>query len=284
MKLLLNFGILIFAAISCKSDFNNNSKEYKLIQEEGIYVEVFDSINIDQNRYTKNNHIYKEKFEFVYSYEHFTKNNVKYLFAIDTLINDRRYAWKFVNADSIDDNTILKVKIKIKKGLQPMIEHIPNYNQTLVEYSYLKRKEPESFNSISGLIENEKNIWIHPPRDKYFRILELNPFPFIKEPYEIGNKWKWGLRIGDIWGDERWVKWKGVIENKYTYEIKGKNRINTVFGKLDSYIIEAEALSRIGKTQLTAFFHPEYGFLELLYTNIDGSKTRLKLEELIKHN
>jgi len=52
--------------------------------------------------------------------------------------------------------------------------------------------------SMSGTIENEGNVWIHPPRDNYFKIIELNPFPYIKAPYNIGAKWAWKLKIVNI--------------------------------------------------------------------------------------
>ncbi len=108
---------------------------------------------------------------------------------------------------------------------------------------------------------------MHPPRDKYFRILELNPFPFIKAPYKIGNKWDWSLTIGDHWGDKRWKTWEGVINNVYKYEITDRKKVNTKFGLLDCYEITSKAKSRIGETELVALFNTKYGFIELNYTN-----------------
>ncbi len=282
MKSLLNFVVLIFTMISCKSDFSKNSKDYKLIQEDGISVEVFDSTVTDENRYTSNNITFKKHTEFIYSYKHITTNGAVYFFEEDHNIDDWRHAWKFVNSDSINENSILKVRIKVRPGLQPFIAQIPDYNQTILQYDYLTKNEESPFNSVSGVIENENNIWMHPPRDKYFRILELNPFPFIKAPFKVGNKWDWSLKIGSAWGDQRWKTWRGAIENKYNYKITSKKKLNTKFGKIECYEIQAGATSRIGKTKLTALFNPEYGFVELRYTNIDGSKTMLKLEELIK--
>ena len=128
---------------------------------------------------------------------------------------------------------------------------------------------------MSGAIENEANVWIHPPRDKYFKILELNPFPYAKAPYEIGTKWTWNLGIVDHWADERWKVWEGQIENEYDYEITNKRTLKTGIGEIECFVIESNAKSRIGETKLTAYFNTEYGFVKLDYTNIDGSKTNL---------
>ncbi|WP_109097531.1 hypothetical protein [Aquimarina sp. AU58] len=283
MKIVVRLFILTIMITSCKSDFEKKHKDYKLIKEEGVFVEVFDSTNVKHTRYTDNNNVYRKKLEFIYSYEHITKNNSKYYFKEDSSIDGWKNSWKFVSADSIDENTILKVKIKIKEGLEPMIQYEPDYNQTVAQYSYLTKDELSAFNSISGIIENEKNVWMHPPRDKYFRILELNPFPYIQTPFEVGNKWNWSLKIGSNWGDKRWLAWEGGIENKYVYEITGKKKINTPFGKLECYTIDATATSRLGETKLTSLFNTEYGFIKLLYTNIDGSKTTLQLDKVIKN-
>lgn len=270
--LLLSLTIMFF---SCK----RNSKDYKLVEEDGIYVEVFDANNLDENRFTKNNKTFKEQNEYIYSYKHITVNDQIYLFEEDHNVTDRRYSWKFISSDSINNNTIQKVSIKVRKGLSPMIEQNPDYNQTILQYDYLTSYDQTPFNSVSGLIENEKNIWMHPPRDKYFRILELNPFPFIKTPYRVGNKWNWSLKIGSAWGDKRWKVWKGGIENKYTYEIVGKKKIKTKLGELECFEVYAYAKSRIGKTELTALFNTRYGFISLEYTNIDRSRTILSLIE-----
>ncbi|GAA4273841.1 hypothetical protein U6A24_02130 [Aquimarina gracilis] len=272
-------SVLFLLVLGCKSKPENSVKNYTLVEENGISVEVFDSIITAEDRYTSNNITFKKHTEFIYSYKHISPNGEVFLFEEDHNIDDWRYAWRFVNSDSITQNSILKVKIKVKPGLQPFLEQIPDYNQTVLQYNYITKNEESLFNSVSGVIENENNIWMHPPRDKYFRILELNPFPFIKAPFKVGNKWNWSLKIGSSWGEKRWKTWQGAIENKYNYKITSKKKLNTKFGKIECYEIRAEAISSIGKTELQALFNPKYGFVELNYINIDGSKTNLTLED-----
>ena len=275
--------VLIIAIASLIIGCNNKEKEkvkdYELINEDGIAVEKFDSTNTDQNRFTENNLTFKEGHIFTYDFEHITTENERMFFAWDESKEDFRKKWKFVPEDSIDDNTILRVAISVQHGLEPMIFNNPDYNQTVIKYQYELNEGNARFSSSSGVIENEKNIWMHPPRDQYFSILELNPFPFIKAPYEIGNEWNWQLRIGDGWSDPRWKHWDGRIENKYTYKITDKQTLKTKLGQVDCWVIESTAESRIGKTKLKAYFNSKYGFVKLNYTNIDGSSTNLILSE-----
>jgi len=244
---------------------------YELVSDGvSIIVESFDSNVVDENKYNHDNAVFKVGTEFIYTYEHITtENKVQYF----KKTNDSR-SWQFIDQDSLDSTEVKTVKISVADG-NPMSEHNPNYNQTNLKYRF----DNEIMYSMSGVIENEANIWMHPPRSSYFKILEINPFPYIKAPYEIGNKWKWNLKIGDSWADERWKKWEGSIENKCKYEIINKTKLETKLGELECYVIKSNAKSRIGQTELTAFFNEKFGFVKLNYTNIDGTKTNLELIE-----
>ena len=279
----LNILIFFLYTISVASQTKPKEKDYVLVTENGISVEKFDSTNVDQNRFTKNNITFSEGTVFTYEFEHITRTDQKFLFTLDESVDDRKFNWKFVPKDSVNENTVTIIKIIVMPGLEPMIQGIPDYNQTILKYECHNEKGKAFSNSLSGVIENENNIWMHPPRDKYFRILELNPFPFIKAPYEIGNEWEWTLRIGSQWGDARWKVWEGNIENKYKYKITDKKKIKTTLGDIECFVIESNANSSIGETKLTSFFNPEYGFVKLNYINIDGSKTNLNLIEHTKN-
>ncbi|MBT6567517.1 MAG: hypothetical protein HON19_01260 [Flavobacteriales bacterium] len=272
-------NILIFllsvAIISCQSKPKKTKKEYDLVNDNGILVEEFDSAIVDENKYNRNNSIYKVGSSFKYKFEHITPNGKIKLFKIKKDSGN----WAFVGIENTDSTTIASVIIEVANG-NPMAKHIPDYNQTVLIYKNGMLKKY----SMSGAIENEANVWIHPPRDKYFMILELNPFPFIKAPYEIGTKWTWSLRIGDHWSDKRWKIWEGQIENKYDYEITDKQTLKTQIGEMECFVIEANAKSRLGETKLIAYFNPKYGFVKLDYVNIDGSKTNLELIEYSEKN
>lgn len=282
--LLATFFLLIF--YNCQSKWNpqkpkpNSQKDYVLEEDKGIFVEVFNATSRDPNRYTENNTIYREDTEFIYSFKHIDPSGNTYFYRDDKKSIEGENQWSFVPIDSVNSSTVQKVKLSVKYGLEPMIKYISDYNQTLVKYEYPNAENKDNgYYSLSGIIENEKNIWIHPPRDLYFEILELNPFPFVKKPYKIGNKWTWQLTIGASWANKRWKTWEGQIINQYEYKIVKKSTIKTAIGDLDCFIIESKANSRIGETRLTSYFNEKYGFVKLEYTNIDNSKTLLKLIE-----
>lgn len=288
MKIKLLFIILISLIIGCQ-DQNKTiaKKDYEIIFDDGIYVEKFDSTNVSENRYTENNQTYLEGNQLIYDYFYQDLEGNKFKFqelegASELDFKERAKAWSFVNVDSLTERTIERVVLTVKYGLEPMINNNPDYNQTVISYKYPQVNGERKFSSSTGVIENEKNVWIHPPRDRLFRILEINPFPFIQTPYEIGNKWNWSLKIGSYWGDERWQTWEESIENQYDYEIVDKKKVNLQIGEVDCYLIESTATSSIGKTKLLAYFNMELGFVKLDYTNIDSTKTVLELIEFQK--
>jgi hypothetical protein len=121
---------------------------------------------------------------------------------------------------------------------------------------------------------------MHPPRTDLFKILEINPFPYIKEPYKIRNSWTWKLEFDNHWADKRWLIWEGAYENKYTYKITDQLKLQTKFGEIECLIITSSAVSKLGKTKLTSYFNSQYGFVKLDYSNIDGSKIIIELEKI----
>ena len=189
------------------------------------------------------------------------------------------YDWELVGVDKKDSFTVPKIVSEIRSG-NPF-DHMPDYDQTALHYEFKSENGKYWSSEKTGIIENEHNIWMHPPRNDLFRILEINPFPYVKNPYKpkIGEKWNWNMKIGDFWGDKRWLEWEGSIENKYTYKITGRKKLKTKLGKLDCYVVESEAVSRIGKTYLTSYFNTTHGFVKLDYTNIDGSKIVIEMAE-----
>lgn len=153
----------------------------------GLLVERFDSTITSHDRYNRDNKIYTEGASFRYSYV-YIRHDKSYYYkpSVD--------GWELVPYHELDDKTVKDFIIKVPKTYRK------GYPQTLLNYYY-----PPGLNySSTGVIENPGNVWLHPPRRALFRILELNPFPYIKAPYKVGNKWEWTLRIGSHWSDDRW--------------------------------------------------------------------------------
>lgn len=274
--------LLTFLIISISCSAQKKLEKYT-IDEDGITVEKKDNTKQYDEVYNSNNIIYNVGRKFTYSYYYQNTKEEKFLIKRGKEILQPEgytiYDWEFVNIKNQDNETISRIILKPTSG-NPFDGDDPDYNQTGIDYEYVLNNGKNHGKETSGTIENKMNVWTHPPRSNFFKILELNPFPYIKAPYKIGTKWNWKLEIGDHWSDKRWLEWKGGIENTYDYEIKEKKIIITKLGSLECYIVHAKAKSRIGETELISYFNPKFGFVKLEYKNIDGTKTVLELEKV----
>jgi hypothetical protein len=277
---IIKFLPILLLNISCSAQ--TNLEKYK-IDDDGITVEKADSTKPYDYIYNANNIIYTIGKKFTYSYYYQNKNEEKILIKRGKEVLQPEgystYDWDFIKVEEQDDETITKLILTPSSG-NPFEKNIPDYNQTAIGYKYLMNNGQSFTMELTGAIENEMNVWIHPPRSNFFEILELNPFPYIKAPYKVGTKWSWKLKIGDYWSDKRWLEWKGGIENIYEYEIKDSKVISTKLGNLECYVVHSNAKSQIGATELISYFNSKFGFVKLEYKNIDGTKTILELENV----
>jgi hypothetical protein len=264
-----------------------SNQAYQVVLEDEIYVEKFDSSIDLKLKYTANNHCYKAGKKFIYDYYYQDAHGNKYKFQShdeprDMEYGERQRAWHFVDIDTMNENTIDLIALTVDTNSNHTLYSYPGYNQSVITYDYLSINGSQVLTEGTGVVENEKNIWLHPPRSKMFGILEINPFPFIMTPYEIGNTWSWTLNnIGSQWGDFRWKSWEGVIESTCNYEITDKLSLDTPLGAIECYEIQSTASNALGKTYLTAYFNKDIGFVKLDYTNIDSSKLVMELLQII---
>ena len=279
--LIVLMGCANFVAQAQNTEYSQSSS--------GIWFEVrTDSLN--PCRYTEDNKIYQADREFTFEFHYFDpqgnerfmryklvpKQGICLTETGDTTTctytaSDFSFSDIFDATDSCVNRYLLKVACT-GGGFGN------DYDQTIEEFRFFFDDQRERSSSRSGIVENERNLWMHPNRSCLFRILELNPFPYIQYPITKGKTWKWRLTIGSQWGDERWKTWTGGIVNKYKYKITDTNcEVVTPMGTLSCVKVEAVAKSRIGKTCLTAYYNDTYGFVKMDNTNIDGSWIEIKL-------
>ncbi len=279
MKLIKLFPILLLT-FSCSAQKNKGSY---ITDYDGIAIEKKDATKKYDEIYNDNNAIYTVGKKLKYSYFYQNIKGEKFLIrrGKETVQPQgySTYDWEFVGVGKQDNETVSHI-ISLAISGNPFEEDNPEYNQTGISYDYVMNNGKSLTRELTGGIENKSNVWIHPPRNSFFKILELNPFPYIKAPYKVGTKWDWKLKISDHWADKRWMEWKDGIENIYNYEIIDKKNISTKFGNLECYVVKANAKSRIGQTELISYFHPKFGFIKLEYKNIDETKTVLELENI----
>lgn len=135
-----------------------------------------------------------------------------------------------------------------------------NVSDSLVE------KWPYQITETTGIIEDQKTIWMHPPRSDKFSILEYFPFPEIEFPIKCGKKYKRSF-LGNIDFLEKF----GYIRYKMHVECDGNNTI-----------ISGHANNRLGHWILQYTFNSQNGFtnMKFIYNNI---QINFELVEVIEH-
>lgn len=251
-----------------------------MLDDMAITVEKFDSLNKDQNRYNYDNEIYRVGKKFTFAYEYRDKNGTEMRMATANTVSQNGAAWKLVPADKASDTSVAQIILSVTAGLTPFIQVMPDYNQTVILYDFKQVGGGSWNNEMTGVIENSQNLWLHPPRTGLFGVLELNPFPYIKQPLTVGAEWTWKLAFGDHWADKRWLVWKGKNENTIRYKVTGKSLITNNLGTPTCYVVESEAKSALGSTKLVSYYNTKFGFVKLAYTNIDNSRITLDLQSV----
>ena len=283
--------IVFLTVCACLPAFSQNT-EYSRSGKNGVWFEVrMDTSN--PCRYTEDNKIYQADREFTFEFHYFDpQGKERYMryeripkqgYELTETGDTNTYTYYMADFSFSDvfnpkDSCINRYEVEVLCTAEPFRK---DYNQT-VEAFYLLIDDQWSRwpLSWSGIVENERNLWMHPNRDCLFQILELNPFPYIQYPIKKGNTWKWRLSIGSQWGDKRWKTWTGGIVNKYKYRIIDTDcEVVTPLGTLSCVKVEAVAKSRIGNTYLTAYYNDTYGFVKMDNTNVDGSRLLVDLVE-----
>ncbi len=127
---------------------------------------------------------------------------------------------------------------------------------------------------VTGVIENEEQVWMHPFRSNQYSFTEVAPFPEIILPAQIGTKWTSEIQIGQGWGDWENTTWK------HKYKIVEQATRTYPFGSLDN-CIKISAISsnkKFGKSKLDLWYHESYGFVEFNYQNYEGQQLSIVLE------
>lgn len=192
-----------------------------------------------------------------------------------------------------DEKLISQSQIKMmatgsRWSIQPELQ-----DEVLIQYEYKKEDvaniNKHQINKImsnsvwrkstkTGIIENVKQIWMHPFRSNQFLFTEVAPFPEVKWPLYNGKSWTGELNIYNGWGD--WNNSSG----KFVYKVENKEDIQTQFGLIgDCWKIESIATYPFGKSFLDYWFNEELGFVKMNYINYEGQKLNIELVEVVEN-
>jgi hypothetical protein len=228
--------------------------------------QVYKTVEIEKKNIDADNKIYRPGQQFIY---HLTILN-----GIDTLFLKMTEDRSFELLSRKTDETVSKVYLTVA---QPKNKEKTNKKQTEIFYTY------ENLNywaSSTGIVENERNIWLHPPRDGFFRILQLFPFPYIKFEGQMHHQWTDHLAISEQWSNELIGEWHGVLETDLSYEWVENVNLKSSFGQVWCQKLKCISKSLLGENSLIAYFSKKHGFIKLEYSSFNNIRLHLDLETI----
>jgi hypothetical protein len=247
----------------CVGFLTNGFAQKSLLKFEN---DVLDSTDKSLERYNRDNKIYTSKTEFIFD-------------SLRCQFSNQEYGipnWQLIMPEKADALTAFQIGILV-------LPYYLNDNQTGMEFKFYdkEKKVISAIRDFSGLVENDKNVWLHPMRTQFFGITEFNSFPYIKAPYKIGTKWQSGLGIGYFSEYERFdLKWEGVLDSKEDLEIIDKVNLSTPLGDLDCWVVQGICKTQLTDTKTLFYFNEKYGFVKIIYDLFDKSRLELTLKEV----
>lgn len=271
MKNKVNILLILTLTIqSCQEiDYGLEPMTYEL-------NETFDSgydIQTEGNN-PKDNIIFSSCNSFVYEYKIERNEKEYYGRYIDKGDNGIFNNWDFIETSKAKDSTYIQKFIYV----QPKVaDRELSANQSVINVYWINSDNTLLSDSKEGIIENHKNLWMHPLRGYQMWPTFTAPWPYVKFPIKIGDKYTWWKKLGGSWGSDKYVQWDKIIYFDYTYEIIGTEVITVNTYKINCYKILSKGTSEIGNTEITFFFNPRLGFVKLDYTLMDNSRIEMKM-------
>lgn len=170
------------------------------------------------------------------------------------------------------DNKVLDLGLKyirmtIQGTTKPFSNFDPHYNQTVIQFEYLDENYDRIIWERTGLIENKKNIWLHPPRNADLDVLQLSAFPYIK--FGAIKKWEWKLNAA-------YANYQDV-HLTHSYKKEKPIKFNSNIGVLSCIPIQATSESYVGTATSEFLYNEDYGFVKLEFHTIEGTTITLEL-------
>jgi hypothetical protein len=263
----------------------------ELLLDNGLYYEKPNHSDDSFDKYSKDNISYKSNTAFIYDYYYIDKLGAKRKFIkADNYTEDNPL--NLTSYQNIGDSGIDKIKITVNDRLGLKFRTDSSYTQTFISFDYLDKmgNTQNAFNGvgeeITGVIDNKKNLWIHPPRSYTFKILEFNPFPFYYID-ETVKRWTWKLDVGGPhYLDSRWIDAKETVHISYLYTRAKDETLKTPLGEIVCKVTigtaSSESNNKLMKTHLKSYYNSNYGFVKLVYDNINGSQLVMDLIDIKK--
>lgn len=121
-------------------------------------------------------------------------------------------------------------------------------------------------NTSTGMESTNEELFLHPPREDQYTILEICPFPYLHFPLQLGKKCNWDLDVGGRrYSPSDSIMWTGDKHFKMVYEVTDATTIEVPAGKIPCYKIHAVSTSDLGKSLADFYYSYRLGRVKLHY-------------------
>lgn len=181
-----------------------------------------------------------------------------------------------VNSDDSECSALVNTIRYIVLGNNDDIKKT-NRRQTEVKIEYLKDLPVGEF---TGVVENDLNIWMHPPRSYFFKVLNICPYPFVKLPVIENDSWTDKMKVSSYWTDSLWGYWDKKLHIDLDYRVAGKEEIYFSGENIECFVINSSSYSDLGVSQLRIYYNEIFGFVKLNYNVLDKFKIEFILADI----
>lgn len=191
---------------------------------------------------------------------------------------DPRFKGKVLTAwiiTSESDSQYFIKEVRYSVIADSLVTERTNRNQTEVHIGLFKDDFLAGENT--GIVENERNVWIHPPRSSLFEVLNTCPYPYVQLPLYIGKKWFDEMKISEQWGNPMWACWKKKLLMDLSYEVTSKENFSIDGKDYECFLVKSTAISKIGKCEQLFYFNDRLGFVKMEYDILNKIKVNLNL-------
>lgn len=134
-------------------------------------------------------------------------------------------------------------------------------------------------NSYTGIGQDDSSLFIHPPRDGRFQVLQFCPYPYF---YSNKSSWHWDFKIGSHWGIDSLYPIKEADTFRIDYQLAGeKSLINTVSGPIQCCYVAAKSTSRFGVARSNFYLDNDKGIVSFEMIPVDGTKYEFSLIQYV---
>jgi hypothetical protein len=134
--------------------------------------------------------------------------------------------------------------------------------------------------TLVGIDLNDTELYFHPPRFAYFRLLQFCPHPLFYIG-SVGSKWSWNLAIGTFWATPPFFPITNVDTFKNEYEVTNIVIRQTAYGDLPCFQINAYNSSPYGRSTAIYYLNTKYGVMNFQLRPLRNIKFVFDLVQII---